>query len=110
MEVKEEPTDGQSIVQARRATHGEAVYTLRAATEAMRLLTGVAEDQENINPVLLQCLNMICFKIARAMNGNQMHEDHWLDVAGYAEIALEEIKREKNSSQPLTLGQKPDRV
>jgi hypothetical protein len=37
-------------------------------------------------------LEMIAHKIARVLNGNPDHHDHWHDISGYAQCAAERLE------------------
>lgn len=37
---------------------------------------------------------MICAKLARVLNGNPHHMDSWRDIAGYATLTVDYIKKE----------------
>jgi hypothetical protein len=41
------------------------------------------------------CLANICTKLARMTTGSRLHEDNWLDLAGYAILALADIRQTK---------------
>ena len=38
-----------------------------------------------------EALEMIAHKIARILNGNPNHKDHWHDIAGYATLVEKEL-------------------
>jgi hypothetical protein len=42
-----------------------------------------------------EALDMIQHKVARILNGNANHQDHWVDIAGYAELEHQILKREQ---------------
>jgi hypothetical protein len=39
----------------------------------------------------VEALEMICHKIARILNGNPNHKDHWHDIAGYSTLIAERL-------------------
>ena len=41
---------------------------------------------QNLNDQQKESLECIAMKLARLLNGNQNHRDHWDDVAGYATL------------------------
>lgn len=50
----------------------------------------------NTAPYLAEALDMIAHKLARIVDGNPYHKDHWLDIIGYAELVLREIQKPDN--------------
>lgn len=42
-----------------------------------------------------EALDNICQKIARVVNGDQFYEDNWVDIQGYAKLALDYIREHK---------------
>ncbi len=74
----------KAIVEERHATHGDFFDN------------AVAYDPEN--PLRFPA-DMIRVKLIRACQGDPMHEDHWRDIAGYAEIALGILRRLRDESQ-----------
>ncbi|HHE3599910.1 TPA: DUF6378 domain-containing protein [Pasteurella multocida] len=41
---------------------------------------------------------MILQKLSRAANGDPTHHDTWLDIVGYATLALESIDNDESNS------------
>ena len=58
------------------ATHAVISQQLKAVMREHGLLE-LAPDQ-------IEALEMIAHKIARVLNGNPNHVDHWHDIGGYA--------------------------
>jgi hypothetical protein len=50
------------------------------------------EGYKELNPVQMEALEMIAHKIARILNGNPDHHDHWHDIAGYATLVAERLE------------------
>lgn len=44
-------------------------------------------------------LDMICQKLARIKCGDANFKDHWLDIAGYATLVVNELERLENGSK-----------
>jgi len=44
------------------------------------------------------CMHMIMMKLARAMSGGRL-KDHWLDIAGYAQLVVDEIERNSRPNE-----------
>lgn len=75
------------ILVAREKTHGN----FHKNAEIWIKLQNTAYSS-NFNPAQLLALNMIYLKLARMLSGNCMEEEHWKDIAGYAELGREACK------------------
>lgn len=45
-----------------------------------------------------EALDMILHKVARILNGDPNHKDHWDDIAGYATLVSKEIDHQRISN------------
>lgn len=43
-------------------------------------------------PYMKEALDMIQHKIARILNGDVYYEDSWVDIIGYAQLALDRVR------------------
>ena len=77
-----DPTDLQSILNARKNTLGD--YSENA--ETYDALTKVI-DLERLDPERRLAMDVILQKLCRIQNGNPNFKDHWDDIAGYATLA-----------------------
>lgn len=62
---------------------GEGLPTETAAQVRSRVAM-MAPDQ-------LECLEMICHKVGRVLNGDPHYEDSWRDVAGYSTLVADRL-------------------
>lgn len=79
----------QDTLAERISTHGDFTdnaNTAQAIKDAM--FTGTQKD---LTPIMYEALEMIAHKIARILNGNPAHKDHWHDIAGYATLVEERL-------------------
>lgn len=51
-----------------------------------------------------EALEMIQHKIARIINGDPSYQDSWVDIAGYASLIVERLKRDEESTLPRNQG------
>jgi hypothetical protein len=47
----------------------------------------------NAPDYMRESMDMICYKIARIVNGNPAHIDSWRDIAGYAMLVVNELEK-----------------
>lgn len=82
----------EEILNEREKTHGpyeNVAITAQHIKVAMR--AGI--KYEEIDPVLMESLDMIATKIARIVNGDPNVKDHWDDIAGYALLISRELNK-----------------
>ena len=80
------------VLLERTHTHGnfgEHSMTAQSLKDAMR----ISKNWNSLTSVQRESMEMIAHKIARILNGNQNHKDHYIDILGYAQLALDELKR-----------------
>lgn len=87
--------DRQSMLQQRRKTHGDYGLQSRLHYELTELIEDYAarSGTEALKQVW-QTVDYLLIKISRIAVGDPMAIEHWEDVAGYAQRAIDEIKNE----------------
>ena len=91
-----EKISGKQIVEERVEKYNGLPYVLRARAaqeikDAIQLNALVPLDHS-----MREALDMIAHKIARIIAGNPEDIDSWVDIAGYAELVVEELQDKKN--------------
>ena len=76
------PTD--DLLAQRQATHGDFERNA-AISQALKQI--FRSEKFPTDPVHREALDLIATKLSRVLSGQADFEDHWLDVAGYAELA-----------------------
>lgn len=79
------------VLEERGKTHGNFVVQAWVAQE----LKDAAENGPNwpiMSPDKRESIHMICHKISRVVCGDPEFEDTWLDIIGYAQLALNNIR------------------
>ena len=80
----------EQVLNQRATTHGS--FTSNAHTS--QLLKDIVSNGDNYATLSLiqrEALHMILHKIARITNGNCDEKDHWIDIIGYTQLALDSI-------------------
>jgi hypothetical protein len=77
----------EDILTKRQTTHGDfaKVAAVAGALKA-EIFVGLKLADKDLSSEHLEVLNMICTKLARIVCGNSLEQDHWKDIAGYAEL------------------------
>ena len=87
-----------SVLKDRGSRYGEFTDNARITTSIMAIMESGATwlKQPDTNK---EALRMIAHKIARVVSGDPFHEDNFVDIAGYAELARKEIVKCGRKSQ-----------
>lgn len=80
------------VLEARQKTHGDFSDHSRITqglknVVAMELYKRDERGQPQLAPEQREAIDMILHKIGRVIAGNPNEPDHWVDIAGYAQIA-----------------------
>ena len=78
----------ESILKERQKTHGE-FSTHAKISQDLKLI--LRDNDGELSDVQKEALDMILHKVARILNGNPNHKDHWDDIAGYATLAAKQL-------------------
>ena len=80
----------QKTLKQRQKTHGDFATHAAISQELKAVLW--KHDFQGLAPDQCEALEMICHKIARILNGNPDHHDHWHDIAGYATLVADRLE------------------
>ena len=83
------PEAGEPL--GRRATHGEFYKTAHAYEGVKSAIDRYV--QKELPPQQRYALDMIAVKLSRIAAGDNYHEDHWRDIAGYASLVADRLER-----------------
>lgn len=75
------------LLNERRQVHGKFADTAMTAV-ALKRVANAGVNYNRLTYEQRESLDMILHKIARIVNGNPCHSDHWVDIAGYATLVL----------------------
>lgn len=79
------------ILQERQKTHGE-FKTHAAICQKLKSIARANGSESSLDLTQAEGLEMIFHKIARILNGNPGHIDHWDDIAGYATLVANDLR------------------
>jgi len=88
-------TEISSILEERSKTHGP--FKKHAALSQGLKMANMFYKEAALTNSQQESVEMMLHKVARILNGNPEHKDHWDDIAGYATLAM---------PQPLKIGPK----
>jgi hypothetical protein len=80
----------REVLNERGKRYGEFSDFAEAACELREV---VANHQRNpMSRVQAEAMSMILHKIARITTGDPSYDDSWLDIAGYAQLVVDELR------------------
>jgi hypothetical protein len=85
----------EAVLAARNATHGD----FRDTALLVQLFKRLARQEigwHAMSAVQQEAIDSLFLKLARVLVGNPTHRDHWIDIAGYAQLALRELGEERS--------------
>ena len=80
----------EKTLKQRQKTHGDFATHAEISQKLKAVLW--ENDFQELDADQIEALEMICHKIARVLNGNPNHHDHWHDIAGYATLVGDRLK------------------
>ena len=82
----------ENILSEREATHGDYA-DVAWISQTMKSTLRAHGKWPFLDFPMAQSLDLMCGKIARIVAGDELEKDHWLDIQGYAQLALREIEK-----------------
>ena len=67
--------------------HAEISVTLKSTVHGF-----IAKRGKQLSTDKIEALDMMCHKMARIINGDPEHADHWIDIAGYAILVANDLE------------------
>lgn len=85
--------DVNDILKERQKTHGD-FQKHSMVSQGLKNLIGL-HSEGRLTYDQQEALDMIAHKIARILAGNPDHIDHWADIAGYAQLIVNDLEGRK---------------
>lgn len=77
-------------------------YGLQSEVEQAIKEAVYSTGRKDLTPYMKSSIDQIAHKLARIATGDLLHEDHWRDIAGYAELARSRIAKRNATIPPMT--------
>jgi hypothetical protein len=90
-----------SILKERQKTHGEYESVSRVA-QSLKCILESGPSFDDLSEIQVESLQLICTKLARIVCGNPDEPDHWVDISGYADLVVFNLK-DKNTASRATV-------
>lgn len=88
----------KKILAEREKTHGSFENVAITAQE-IKDAVHTGTEYYRAHPLIKESLDMIASKMARIVNGNSFHKDHWVDIVGYAQLVVNEIEEAEENNK-----------
>ncbi|MGL5934622.1 MAG: DUF6378 domain-containing protein [Cetobacterium sp.] len=82
--------DIKQTLDERGARYGEFAKHAVCTQELKAVIA--AYQRRPFTPSMQEALDMICHKIGRIANGDPTYADSWVDIAGYAQLVVNELE------------------
>lgn len=91
----------QTTLNERGSRYGEFSSHAEITQLFKRFTTRFLEDQNKLplSPSQSESLDMIFHKIGRILNGDPNYIDSWVDIAGYAQLVVNELTLTQNRKE-----------
>ena len=81
----------EEVLNQRQSTYGS--FTKNAeVSQMMKYFMTQGTNYKQMPMAHREALEMIVHKIARIVNGDPNYIDNWIDICGYSQLVIEEIK------------------
>lgn len=102
-------TDVNKVLHDRNKTHGDfATHSKISQDLKFVVRNATSPDGEylwgKLDSMQKEALEMDLHKIARVLNGDPDYDDHWVDIAGYAQLVANKLQRNQLET-PVTVSE-----
>lgn len=88
-------SDVDETLGARNRTYGDFYFQSKVSVELRQfIMKQLALRKKSLAHDQQEALDMICMKISRIINGSADHHDTWHDIAGYASLVANRLRKE----------------
>lgn len=92
------PVSIEEVLEERGKRYGEFKDHARIAQDLKVVMQG-ANSWKTCSDSQKQALEVIADKIARMLNGDPYYEDNWVDITGYSQLVLNELRESKGQQR-----------
>ena len=93
----------KEILEDRGSIYGDYKEVAKTAQELKTAARTAEGWYHNLPGYQKEAIDMILHKIARAIEGNKYFVENWDDIAGYASLVAEEIRKNPNCVETKVL-------
>ncbi len=89
--LKKQYTGVEDILQERGNRYGKFSGHAELTQALKDTFSSHANTMDKLTPSMREALSMIFHKIGRIGNGDPFYDDSWIDIAGYAQLVVDEL-------------------
>lgn len=93
-------TDIQKTLSERKEKYGDFRDHAQLSTD-LKMIMRCGNSWMETSPYMKEALEMIQHKIARILNGDPTYEDSWVDIIGYAQLALDRLRQDNENYKTI---------
>lgn len=82
----------ERILSERNVTHGSFTENARIAQE-LKMIMRRGAGWTKLSPTMRESLELVALKVSRILAGSPTHIDSWDDIAGYATLVANELRK-----------------
>ena len=90
--LRKRGSDIEEILANREKNYG-AYAQVSAVSQMLKKAMEMGPKWNQLYPHQKESLEMIANKISRIVNGDREYADSWIDISGYAELVVKELKK-----------------
>lgn len=83
-------TNIDDLIDRRAPFNGDFSETARIS-QNIKAMFHDSPNWKNLSVIQMEALEMLASKIARVLNGDSEHPDHWLDIQGYSRLVYTRV-------------------
>lgn len=91
----------QQTLNERAATHGSFAINSRISQQLKEVIRN-KDSYEKLTYVQRESLDMIIHKVSRILAGDPKFIDSWRDIAGYAQLVVDELQSDPTATDVRT--------
>jgi len=92
--LKKQYTGVEDILLERGNRYGKFSGHAELTQALKETFTEYSKTKFALTPAMQEALDMIFHKIGRIGNGDPFYDDSWIDIAGYAQLVVDELHGE----------------
>lgn len=102
-------SDIDTVLEERGKRYGEFDKHARI-TQGIKAFMVSGQSWNRCTPSMKEALEMIAHKIGRIVNGDPMYLDSWVDISGYNELVIKELRAPQSAFIPLSPQTELDKI
>lgn len=81
-----------SVLQQRGSRYGDFINNANVSQD-LKYIMEQSTNWNNMDSDMREALHMIAHKISRILEGDPMYDDSWVDIAGYATLVVDRLRK-----------------